>query len=118
MNNRKTGLEGESIAAKYLEDKGYTILQRNFSCKVGEIDVVAMDGDTLVFVEVKARDNPKFGMPIEAITPAKVRSIIGAARYYIMKNHLYDTQARFDVIAILRGKIQHIENAFEQKTGF
>ncbi|MGN0771681.1 MAG: YraN family protein [Christensenellales bacterium] len=118
MNNKKSGINGENLAAEFLENKGFVILERNYSCRIGEIDIVAMDKDVLVFVEVKSRDNTRFGMPLEAITPAKVRSIIATARYYIATHKKYDLQVRFDVVAILRGKIEHIENAFEQKTGF
>lgn len=113
MNNRKTGIEGESRAVDFLKDKGYEILERNYSCKIGEIDIVAKDKDTLVFVEVKTRKNTFFGMPVEAITPAKVRNIIGVARYYLLSHRLHGVDCRFDVICILKERIEHIENAFE-----
>lgn len=64
MNNRRSGIEGENAAVEYLKKHGYVILERNFNTKVGEIDIIAEDKDTLVFVEVKARDNTKFGQPI------------------------------------------------------
>ncbi len=113
MNNRKTGIEGESQAVEFLQNKGYKILERNYSCKIGEIDIVAKDKETLVFVEVKARKNTLFGMPVEAITPAKVRNIIGVARYFLLAHKLHNVDCRFDVICILKNKIEHIENAFE-----
>ena len=114
MNTRKSGLVGEAQAAQWLSERGYEILERNFTCRGGELDLVARDPDgMLVFVEVKARENTRFGDPIEAITPAKVRSILTAARVYCMQHRCFSAPIRFDVIVILRGKIRHIPNAFE-----
>lgn len=112
MNNRKSGIEGENAAADYLKKQGYLILQRNFTTKVGEIDIIAQDGDTIVFVEVKARENTKFGQPIESITPQKVHSIVRTAQWYLTAKRKYDSPCRFDVVEILRGEITHVKNAF------
>ncbi|MEG1535337.1 MAG: YraN family protein [Clostridia bacterium] len=112
MNNREEGISGETQAAEYLKNKGYKIVGRNFSCRQGEIDIIAKDKDYLVFVEVKARENTKFGMPFEAITDGKKRRLTAAANYYMMTHKCLGCDARFDVVSILRGEITHIENAF------
>ncbi|MDE6372101.1 MAG: YraN family protein [Clostridia bacterium] len=112
MNNRKSGIEGENIAVEYLKKQGYAILERNFNTKVGEIDIIARDKDTVVFVEVKARENTKFGQPIESITNQKVRNIIRTAQWYLSAKRKHDYPCRFDVIEILQGEVTHIKNAF------
>ena len=112
MNTRKSGIEGENIAVDYLKKQGYAILERNYDTKVGEIDIIAQDEDTIVFVEVKARDNTKFGQPIESITPQKVRRIIRAAQWYLTAKRKYNCPCRFDVIEILRDEVSHVKNAF------
>lgn len=100
--------------------RGYRILERNFRCKGGEIDIIARDpGDkSLVFVEVKTRRGLSYGVPQLAVTPFKQRQISKAALTWLGKNRLHDTNARFDVIAILlhtdgRHAIDHIKNAFD-----
>ena len=105
MNNRRAGIEGESVADEYLKNIGYRILDRNFSTKVGEIDIVARDGNTLVFIEVKARDSVAFGRPVESITRA--------AQWYLIAKRKQNCLCRFDVIEVLRGQVNHIKNAFE-----
>jgi putative endonuclease len=119
-DNRNTGKRGEEIAASYLGTQGYRILERNFRCKVGELDIVARaPGDgSLVFVEVKARRDTSYGVPQLAVTPFKQRQISKAALTWLARNRLHDSQARFDVIAVLledddRYSIEHIVNAFE-----
>ncbi len=116
MNNRREGLLGEHTAVEYLRSKGYDILERNYSTKFGEIDVIAEKGETVVFVEIKARENTRFGMPVEAVTREKQIKIISAANYYIVKKKLTRRAVRFDVIAVLRDDIEHIENAFDAVT--
>jgi putative endonuclease len=111
-NTRREGVGGESAAVKFLEEKGYKILDLNFIGQHGEIDIVAKDGGYIVFVEVKSRINEKFGRPIEAITPYKVQCIIETARFYAMIKGCSDLDMRFDVIEILRGEITHTTNAF------
>jgi putative endonuclease len=112
------GDRGENVAAKHLRDKGYRILNRNFKCPVGEIDIIARDpARTLVFVEVKTRayDDPA---PEEQVNPEKMHQLTKAARYYLGRYGTPQPPARFDVVAIVwpQGQqpvIRHIENAFE-----
>ncbi|MEG1609178.1 MAG: YraN family protein [Clostridia bacterium] len=112
MNNRKVGIEGETLACEYLQNKGFEIVERNFSCKLGEIDIVAKKENLLAIVEVKTRENTKFGMPFEAVTSSKIKNIIAVTKYYLMCHKNVDMDIRFDVISILRGQIEHIEDAF------
>jgi putative endonuclease len=118
--NRGTGSRGEELAAQFLVSRGYRILERNFRCKGGEVDIVARDplDKSLVFVEVKARRSLSYGVPQLAVTPFKQRQISKAALSWLSRNRLHDTNARFDVIAILLhtdspDTIEHIRNAFE-----
>lgn len=100
MNNKSLGKKGEDIAEKYLVDHGFEILDRNFQNRFGEIDIVATDKDTLVFVEVKTRLSEKFGTPEEAVTPSKISKIIKAGQYYRnLKNNLPELE-RIDIVAI------------------
>jgi putative endonuclease len=114
--NRLLGDRGERAAARYLRRRGLRVLYRGFRTRLGEIDLIARDGDTLVFVEVKAR---RQGVPAEAVTPEKQRRITLAALYFLRKYGLLDIRSRFDVVAIVwpdeRGKplIEHFPNAFE-----
>lgn len=114
--NRRLGREGERAAAAFLKQKGLRVLARNFSCPSGEIDLIARDGDTLVFVEVKTR---REGVPAEAVDSAKERSLTLAAMTFLRRHHALDVQSRFDIIAIVwpessrTPQIEHIVNAFE-----
>ena len=119
-DNRSVGSLGEEIACNFLTSRGYRILERNFRCKGGEVDIIARDSidKSLVFIEVKARRGLTYGVPQLAVTPFKQRQISKAALTWLSKNHLHDTNARFDVIAILlhtdaAHNIEHIKNAFE-----
>ncbi len=117
MSKRKTGKYGEGIAVKFLEAKGFKIIERNYYYRHGEIDIIAEDGDTLVFVEVKYRHNLNYGYPEEAISKSKIRLLKRTAEAYIYEKAIYDKPIRFDVISILeqiKGKpeIMHFENAF------
>jgi putative endonuclease len=111
-NTRREGVGGESAAVKFLENKGYKILDLNFVGRHGEIDIVAKDRDYIVFVEVKSRLNEKFGRPIEAITPYKMQCIIETAKFYATLKGCLELDMRFDVIEILRDEITHTVNAF------
>ena len=82
MSTTSSGQLGEIAASKYLENKGYKILGRNFHSKFGEIDIITQEGKTLVFVEVKTRWNKAYGYPQEAVSPKKIRSIIKTIDYY------------------------------------
>ena len=116
-STKKTGHEGEEEACKHLASLGYRIVKRNFSYgKVGEIDVVAYDGETLVFVEVKARTNFANGTPESAIDRRKQAQLKRVAKFYYYVNGLSDVVCRFDVIAIemwnRKIDIRHHKNAF------
>ncbi|MEK7270043.1 MAG: YraN family protein, partial [Planctomycetota bacterium] len=86
--------------AAFLESKGLEILERNYTCDVGEIDLVCRDGETLVFCEVKARENERFGHPFEAITPAKQRKIRRVAEMYLLERRLKTPICRLDAVAV------------------
>lgn len=118
MNNKSLGERGEEIATAYLKGRKFTIVERNFRCKGGEVDIIARDGKTLVFVEVKTRRNLSFGPPQSALTPFKQRQISKAALTWLAQKKLFGVSARFDVIAILLPDhevpvIDHIRNAFD-----
>ena len=118
VNKRKTGSKYETLAARYLEDKGYLVLSQNFRCRTGEIDLIARDETkeqrTLVFVEVKYRRNGAVGLPEEAVNENKRRRISRAADYFRMQYRISsDMPCRFDVIAIEGDKLRHHVGAFE-----
>jgi putative endonuclease len=111
------GERGENVAAKFLRGKGYKILLRNFRCDLGEVDIIARDGRTLVFVEVKTRayDDPT---PEEQVNPTKQHQTTKAARYYLSRYGIPQPPARFDVVAIVwpTGRepiVRHTEDAYE-----
>ena len=117
-NNRKMGNHGEQLAERYLIDRGYRILTRNFRCGFGEIDMVVSKEKIIVFVEVKYRRNLNRGYPAESVTKLKQRKIRKTAEYYIYKNQndLRNYDFRIDVIQIIDDGInpiiEQIENAF------
>lgn len=114
MNNREVGTNFEKKAADYLMGQGYRILDRNFRCKTGEIDLIAMDGDYLCFIEVKYRSGTAKGFPAEAITPGKMRKITRTAQFYMLLHKIpQDTPCRFDAVVILDHDISLIKNAFD-----
>lgn len=116
MNRRETGTAYEDLAAQYLEQKGYRILERNYRCRQGEIDLIAMDGSCLVFVEVKYRSSRRTGHPAEAVNVRKQRRIARTAVYYCYKRRIpEDHPCRFDVVSILDHEAEHIKNAFEMQ---
>ncbi|MFN8578944.1 MAG: YraN family protein [Candidatus Sericytochromatia bacterium] len=110
MNKRKVGFEGESKAVEYLKEKGYTVLQTNFYSRYGEIDLIAKDKETIVFIEVKYRKNNQYGMGMESISSKKVKSLSKTAKFYLKSE---DIDCRFDVISIDNNIVSHIINAFE-----
>jgi putative endonuclease len=113
MNKRLVGTEYESKAADFLKSKGYVILERNYRCRTGEIDIIAREGRTLCFVEVKYRSGRGCGSPLEAVDYHKQKKILGVARYYMMKKGLPgDTDCRMDVVAIEGDEISVLRNAF------
>ena len=111
-----SGARGEELAESYLRGLGYLILGRNFRVRFGEIDLIARDRQTTVFVEVKRRDSTTHGQPEDSVAPAKIRRVIAAARVYAARNKLSDRPIRFDVIAIhatdSHEEIRHHKGAF------
>lgn len=113
MNNRALGAEFEEKAANYLIRSDYRILERNFRCKTGEIDLIAQDDGYLCFIEVKYRSSSSKGYPAEAITPNKMRRITRTAMFYMLLHKLPEnTPCRFDAVVILDKEISLIKNAF------
>lgn len=113
MNKRIEGSKWETIAGQFLKRHGIKILQYNFRCRLGEIDIVGMDDGVLVFYEVKYRSTQIFGTAAEAVGPAKQRIIAKVSDYYRMVNHInWDTPIRYDVVAIQGNRIQLIPAAF------
>jgi putative endonuclease len=114
--NRLLGERGERAAARFLRREGLRVLLRGYRTRSGEIDLVARDGDTLVFVEVKAR---RQGVPSEAVTPEKQRRMSLAALHFLRKYDLLEARSRFDIVAIIwpddrrPPEVEHIRNAFE-----
>jgi putative endonuclease len=94
------GKTGEDLACRELERRGYAIIARRYRTRSGEIDIVAQDGPTLVFVEVKARDGHEYGDGAEAVTPLKRRRITRLAEDYLARNHVRECPCRFDVVSI------------------
>ena len=113
-NRRQTGSFYERKAGEYLEKQGYKILEYNYRCRAGEIDIVARDGEYLVFCEVKYRKDDKKGTPLEAVTLQKQRTISRCAMFYIMERGVDGKACRFDVAGITGSekKIELIRNAF------
>lgn len=112
-DNKAKGKLGEDLAAKFLKSKGYEIIKRNYVNAYGEIDIIAAHDGYLIFVEVKARSSEEFGTPAQAVRSHKIRKISQVASAYIHSKRLYDYPVRFDVVEILDGEINHIENAFD-----
>ena len=113
-NKRQTGAYYEREAGRYLEQMGYEILEYNYRCRFGEIDIVAKDGEYVVFCEVKYRADGRKGIPLEAVDVRKQKVIFRCAMYYLTEHHLEDVPCRFDVIGIQGkdGKVTYIKNAF------
>jgi len=117
-DNIVKGKMGEGVSVEYLKRKKYKILDSNFRCKIGEIDIVARDKSTIVFIEVKTRQNNEYGHPSESVTYYKQRKISKVALYYLQQHNLFDYNVRFDVIEIWElfleeRRVNHIINAFE-----
>lgn len=119
MSNQKQkfGRWGEERAAQYLLSRGYEIVARNLRNEYGELDLIAMNHGEMIFVEVKARRSVQFGLPEEAITPAKQKHNLDAVQAYLQEHAQFEGDWRVDVIAIRRIKgqspeISHFENAF------
>ena len=111
---------GEDMAAHHLGSKGYTILHRNIRFPEGELDLVAKLGRTLVFIEVKARETEKFGLPHQFVSVQKQRRLVAMANRFVSYCRLQGTAVRFDVVSVVLPsgqlpQIEHIENAFHVK---
>lgn len=115
----ETGRNGEDLATQYLEKKGYEIIERNFECRQGEIDIIAKDKQELVFVEVKTRASALYGLPKEAVDTTKKKHIYQAAEFYLYFKHLEDESVRIDVIEVYKKKneykINHIKQAITER---
>ena len=113
QNKRMEGSRYEQLAARYLEQKGMDVLELNYRCRTGEIDIIARDGGYLVFVEVKYRRSSEAGDPAEAVDARKQARILRTARYYMTRYHISeDTPCRFDVVAVLGSNVRLIRDAF------
>lgn len=119
MSHERLGLgaRGEEIAARYLRKRRFKILERNFTTPLGEIDIIARQGQTLAFIEVKTRSSRAFGAPAEAVGPRKQHQIIKAANWFLSSGRGKGLQPRFDVVAVLvregQAEVEHIPAAFE-----
>lgn len=114
LNKRQVGFDKEKAASAYLENSGYRIIQKNFYCKAGEIDIVAEDDGYLCFIEVKYRENAENGFPEEAVDIRKARKITRSAIFYMTRYGIpEDYPVRFDVVSILGKEINVIKNAFD-----
>ncbi len=112
MKRRETGLRGEQLACDFLNKKGYKLVERNFRCPSGEVDIIAQQGNTLVFVEVRTKKGHNFGSPEESITPTKMEHLRNTAAYYRQNHDSFPESWRIDVIAIemnSRGQVERIE---------
>ena len=112
MNKREEGLKGEDAAVAALKGNGYRILERNYTSRFGEIDVIAEDGDFLVFVEVKKRNSESFGQSFSAITRRKRRHLVKSALFYMKAHKCFDRRVRFDVVGIDQGTPKILKHAF------
>lgn len=110
MNKRKVGGKAEDLACNYLISKNFKILERNFFSRYGEIDIIALDKETTVFIEVKYRSTSNFGSALESISSNKIKSLCKTAKIYLKSDEI---DCRFDVIAIDNDNIDHVINAFD-----
>lgn len=109
--NKRLGAKGERLACRYLKRNGYKILERGYVNPFGEVDIIAAKDDTVAFIEVKTRLNENYGSPSEAVDNKRKSKYVKAAQYYFYGRQI-DCTVRFDIIEVLRGEINHIENAF------
>ncbi|HEX4384122.1 MAG TPA: YraN family protein [Myxococcales bacterium] len=110
---QRLGDAGEAAAAAFLEAAGYLIIARNHRCRRGEVDLIAEQGEILVFVEVRTRETAAFGGPEETVNFRKQQRVVAAAQDYLMRRRGPPRGARFDVIAVVSGQIAHYPNAFD-----
>lgn len=100
LSSRAVGNKAEDLATKYLQKHGYKILDRNYTIRGGEIDLIARHQDQIVFIEVKARYSHDYGLPIESITPFKIKALLKTAQFYLQKIRWGDRAYRFDLVSI------------------
>jgi putative endonuclease len=118
FRRKRRGQKGENAAAHYLEKIGYRVLQRNYTCAIGEIDLIALDKDVLVFVEVRSHSSLAFGLPQESVTKHKQNKLRQLAWYFLKAEGKTESRCRFDVIAVLFDwedaikNLEHIKDAF------
>ena len=116
MKRRDVGILGEQVARDFLVKEGHCILEVNYRCSEGEVDIITRDGDVLVFVEVRTKTNLAFGSPAESITPVKMDRLRRVAAHYQQHHENLPADSRIDVVAVQMGRdspvrIEHIENA-------
>jgi putative endonuclease len=117
MRSSVVGHEGEALAVDYLKKRGYRIIEQNYRCQLGEIDIVAVDRKTLCFIEVKTRSTGGYDRPEVSVHTQKQRRLSRVALWFLKQKHLEDVKARFDVVAIRRrgdlNEVHHFKNAFD-----
>jgi putative endonuclease len=111
------GAYGERVAVRYLVDQGMALLDRNWRCRAGELDAILRDGDTIVFAEVKTRRGDRFGLPVEALVPAKVARLRRLAAMWLAQSRIRPREVRFDVVSVLPqatgpATVEHLRGAF------
>jgi len=120
MKRRETGALGERLAMDFLEERGFHIVEANYRCAEGEIDIIARDGNSLVFVEVRTKRSLEFGSPEESITRTKKERLIAVASHYLQTHGNLPSSWRIDVVAVELewggglSRIELIENAVEE----
>lgn len=112
MSNFELGIWGEKEAVKFLKKRKYKVIEQNYRCKLGEVDIIARHGAYLVFIEVKTRASNRYGLPVEAVDEAKQRKLILLAQYYQKAKGLLDMPIRFDVVQILGEEVTLVSEAF------
>lgn len=117
LNNRAKGRDGEAIAEDYLTGRGYDILDKNYRNRLGEIDIIALDGKTLVFIEVKTRTTHSYGLPADAVDARKQNRLGRVALSYLSDKKIVNRPCRFDVLSICGGRIELITHAFDLPEG-
>lgn len=117
MKKKEIGKKGEELAINFLKKNGYHIIKRNYICKLGEMDIIAREKDTLVFIEVKTRRSNIFGPPQAAVNISKQTKLSKVAMNFLKENNIEDIKARFDVVSIelspIENRIELIKDAFE-----
>ena len=114
---QQIGKESEQQACRFLENKGLHLLTQNYRCHNGEIDLIMQDGEDVVFVEVRTRNNADFGDALDSVNRTKQRKIFKTATHYLIKQNWFDkVNCRFDVIGITKNQVEWIKNAFSTET--